>query len=115
MESYQGRGVFIANGSASPATDRGQTRPDAALRALRGDLNQLAERVAPFRERIPGARWTRGDGWHVTLKFLGKTFPGVYQVEKGELTLAFSEKEDGRPKALVSDGGATLLKLKKNP
>jgi 2'-5' RNA ligase len=35
----------------------------------------LVEAVAPFRERIPGARWTRSTGWHVTLKFLGSTWP----------------------------------------
>jgi 2'-5' RNA ligase len=35
----------------------------------------LAEAVAPFRQRIPGARWTRSTGWHVTLKFLGTTWP----------------------------------------
>jgi 2'-5' RNA ligase len=37
----------------------------------------LAAAVAPFRDRIPGARWTNLDGWHVTLKFLGATWPRV--------------------------------------
>jgi 2'-5' RNA ligase len=27
--------------------------------------------VAPFRDRLPGFRWTSREGWHVTLKFLG--------------------------------------------
>jgi RNA 2',3'-cyclic 3'-phosphodiesterase len=35
----------------------------------------LAQRTEPFRNRIPGARWTRSDSWHVTLKFLGSTWP----------------------------------------
>lgn len=35
----------------------------------------LAGQVAPFRDRVPGARWTRPGSWHVTLKFLGGTFP----------------------------------------
>lgn len=35
----------------------------------------LLAKAAPFRDRIPGARWTRPDGWHVTLKFLGSTWP----------------------------------------
>ena len=35
----------------------------------------LEETVSAYRDRIPGARWTRPDGWHVTLKFLGGTWP----------------------------------------
>jgi 2'-5' RNA ligase len=35
----------------------------------------LAGLVADLRERVPGARWTRPEGWHVTLKFLGSTWP----------------------------------------
>lgn len=52
VESYQGRGVFIANGSASPARSRDQAPPAAALRALRGDLNKLADRVARIERRL---------------------------------------------------------------
>jgi 2'-5' RNA ligase len=39
----------------------------------------LAGAVAPFRDRIPGGRWTRSDGWHVTLKFLGSTWPRLVE------------------------------------
>lgn len=35
----------------------------------------VASAVAPYKDRIPAARWTRSDGWHVTLKFLGATWP----------------------------------------
>ena len=42
----------------------------------------------------------------------GKTFPGIYKLEKGELTIAMSEKGD-RPKEFKSDNGAVLLRLKK--
>lgn len=42
----------------------------------------------------------------------GKTFAGIYKVEKGEVTLAFSEKGD-RPKEFKSDNEAVLLKLKR--
>lgn len=42
----------------------------------------------------------------------GKTFPGIYKVEKGELTIAFTEKGD-RPKAFTSDNGVMVLRLKK--
>jgi RNA 2',3'-cyclic 3'-phosphodiesterase len=39
----------------------------------------LASRVAPHRDRIPGARWTGSDGWHVTVKFLGATWPRLVE------------------------------------
>ena len=39
----------------------------------------LAASVAPFRDRIPGARWTRSEGWHLTLKFLGTTWPRLLE------------------------------------
>lgn len=42
----------------------------------------------------------------------GKTFPGIYKLEKGELTLAFSEG-GARPKEFKSDNEAILLRLKK--
>ena len=42
----------------------------------------------------------------------GKTFPGIYKLEKGELTLAYSEKGE-RPKEFKSDNGVVLLRLEK--
>jgi len=36
---------------------------------------ELSAALARFRDRIPGSRWTRSEGWHVTLKFLGTTWP----------------------------------------
>ena len=42
----------------------------------------------------------------------GKTFPGIYKLEKGELTLAFTEKAD-RPKDFKSDADVIVLTLKK--
>jgi 2'-5' RNA ligase len=35
----------------------------------------LDRAMAPFRDKIPGARWTQPSGWHVTLKFLGWVWP----------------------------------------
>ena len=43
----------------------------------------------------------------------GKTLPGLYKLEKGELTLVFAEGET-RPKGFTSEGDAMLLKLKKD-
>jgi len=37
--------------------------------------NRVAEVIGPFRDRVPVARWTKPDGWHVTIKFLGSTWP----------------------------------------
>jgi uncharacterized protein (TIGR03067 family) len=49
----------------------------------------------------------------------GKTFPGIYRLEKGELTLLFTEKGD-RPKLFPDDAGykpdddTIVLRLKKS-
>jgi GntR family transcriptional regulator len=48
VEAYQGRGVFITGRTASGRDGMGQ---DSAVEALRGDFDQLAERVARI-ERI---------------------------------------------------------------
>ena len=42
----------------------------------------------------------------------GKLFPGIYKLEKGELTVAMSEKGE-RPKEFKSGDGVVLLRLKK--
>jgi uncharacterized protein (TIGR03067 family) len=42
----------------------------------------------------------------------GKLFPGIYKLEKGELTVAMSEKGE-RPKEFKSAEGVVLLRLKK--
>jgi 2'-5' RNA ligase len=41
--------------------------------------SQLAASFQPFRERVSGARWTSPEGWHVTLKFLGSTWPRLVE------------------------------------
>jgi 2'-5' RNA ligase len=35
----------------------------------------LDSTIDPFRSGVPEARWTRPEGWHVTMKFLGATWP----------------------------------------
>ena len=42
----------------------------------------------------------------------GKTFPGIYKVEKGEVTMAFTEKGD-RPKDFKAEGETMLIRMKK--
>jgi uncharacterized protein (TIGR03067 family) len=42
----------------------------------------------------------------------GKTFPGIYKLVKGELSIAFSEKGD-RPKEFLSENESILLVMKK--
>jgi len=45
----------------------------------------------------------------------GKSFPGIYKVEKGEVTITFVEKEKGeRPKDFKSEGDAIVVKLKRD-
>ena len=44
----------------------------------------------------------------------GKTFLGIYAYDRGELTLAFTEKGD-RPKGFSGDDDATVMRLKKVP
>jgi 2'-5' RNA ligase len=55
--------------------------PDAVKTRLAGD-------VARFRARVPVARWTRSDGWHVTLKFLGATWPRLVETVREAVTTA---------------------------
>jgi uncharacterized protein (TIGR03067 family) len=43
----------------------------------------------------------------------GKTFPGIYKIEKGEVTVVFTEKGD-RPKDFKVEGDAVLIRLKKD-
>jgi 2'-5' RNA ligase len=31
--------------------------------------------VEPWRERLPTGRWVRPENWHITVKFLGRTWP----------------------------------------
>jgi 2'-5' RNA ligase len=73
--------------------------------------------VAPWRERFPKARWAPRENWHVTLKFLGQTWPRLgpwVQDRIGEVATtaapfetrlttlgAFPERATGRGKARV--------------
>ena len=38
-------------------------------------VRAVDEALEPWRERFPRGRWVRPENWHVTLKFLGRTWP----------------------------------------
>jgi RNA 2',3'-cyclic 3'-phosphodiesterase len=47
----------------------------AAVEISQEAKEAVAAAVAPWRERFPKARWSPQDNWHVTLKFMGRTWP----------------------------------------
>jgi uncharacterized protein (TIGR03067 family) len=65
-------------------------------------------KVAPD-AKLPTIDFVPADG-----ELKGKTLPGIYKLEKGELTIAYSESGD-RPTEFKSESDSTiLLKLKKS-
>ena len=40
-------------------------------------LDEVDRAIEPWRARFPGARWVPRENMHVTLKFLGRTLPGL--------------------------------------
>jgi RNA 2',3'-cyclic 3'-phosphodiesterase len=36
---------------------------------------EIERAIDPWRERLPGGRWVKPENWHVTVKFLGRTYP----------------------------------------
>jgi 2'-5' RNA ligase len=46
---------------------------------------RLAEARDSFVSAVPRARWTRPEGWHLTLKFLGEAERGVLEGLSGDL------------------------------
>lgn len=43
----------------------------------------VAAAISPLRERFPGGRWVPTCNWHVTLKFLGTTWPRLLDRVRG--------------------------------
>lgn len=55
--------------------------------------SELLARLEPVRGAVPGARWSRPEGWHVTMKFIGWTPPErVPEVEAAVATVAASSR-----------------------
>jgi RNA 2',3'-cyclic 3'-phosphodiesterase len=46
--------------------------PPRAVRAVE-------EAIAPWRDRFPRAKWVPPENWHVTVKFIGRTYPRLVQ------------------------------------
>ena len=46
--------------------------PPAAVRAV-------AEAIEPWKDRFPKGRWVKPENWHVTMKFLGRTYPRLVE------------------------------------
>lgn len=44
-----------------------------------GHRRAVEQVIEPWRERLPGGRWDPPEKWHVTLKFLGRTWPRLVE------------------------------------
>lgn len=51
----------------------------------------LAAMLEAFRDRNHGMRWTSPDGWHVTLKFLGSTWPRLVEAVREAVASAAAD------------------------
>ncbi|MGH2546726.1 MAG: RNA 2',3'-cyclic phosphodiesterase [Actinomycetota bacterium] len=63
------------------ARDRA-ARPEAAPLRLFAAVDlpprvreEIERAIEPWRERLPSGRWVKPENWHVTVKFLGRTWP----------------------------------------
>jgi len=65
---------------------------------------RLRTATARFRDRIPGARWTNTDAWHVTVKFLGTTWPRL--VEEVRASVEAVAAAEGRFQTALTHLGA---------
>jgi RNA 2',3'-cyclic 3'-phosphodiesterase len=62
-----------------PAPPEASLRTFVALPFAEADLARLAALVESLRAEVPGLRWTRPDGLHLTLRFLGASPPAALE------------------------------------
>jgi 2'-5' RNA ligase len=72
---------------------------------------QLAAAQESLRRELPRARWTRPDGWHLTLKFLGE----VAAPALDELAAALAPSLRGLGEVSVRLGGTGFFPSKERP
>jgi uncharacterized protein (TIGR03067 family) len=84
-----------------------QFKGDEFVMAFSADDKKVAKIAVKPDDKLSTIDFAPTDG-----EYKGKTLPGIYKLDKGELTIAFSEKGD-RPKEFKSEGDAYLMKLKK--
>lgn len=51
----------------------------AAVEIPQRTRDEVERAVSPWRERLPKARWVRPENWHVTVKFMGRTYPRLVE------------------------------------
>ena len=61
----------------------------------------VAGAVEPWRERFPSGRWVRPENWHITVKFLGRTWPRLVEWVHDACRAAAGET---RPFRVLLDG-----------
>ena len=59
----------------------------------------IEEVFAPWREQFPEARWAPRENWHVTLKFLGRTWPRLADWVPKQIEVAARDVEPFRTRA----------------
>ena len=108
-------GTYKLTAAERDGTAAEKALTDAVTVTIKGDEFVLTagseKKVAKLKVK-PDAKLSTIDLSPADGEAKGKTFPGVYKLEGGELTLAFSEKGD-RPTAFTSSNDAILLRLKK--
>ena len=66
----------MAGDRAAPPEDK-PLRLFAAVEIPQNTKDEVERAVSPWRQRLPAAKWVRPENWHVTVKFLGRTDPGL--------------------------------------